>query len=94
MNYRGTDYGLRSISECEGHLFFPSSPRLGVDWFSEKGHDSSSTSTQCSQSSRFCLELVAKLSGALGGKAPGRWRLTRGDSHSSSARCFMGSLFE
>jgi hypothetical protein len=23
MNYRGTDYGLRSISECEGHLFFP-----------------------------------------------------------------------
>jgi len=23
MNYRGTGYGLRSISECEGHLFFP-----------------------------------------------------------------------
>jgi len=23
MNYRGTDYGLRSMSECEGHLFFP-----------------------------------------------------------------------
>jgi hypothetical protein len=23
MNYRGTDYGLRSMSECEGHLFLP-----------------------------------------------------------------------
>ena len=22
MNDRGTDYGLRSMSECKGHLFF------------------------------------------------------------------------
>jgi hypothetical protein len=23
MSYRGTDYGLRTLSECKGHLFFP-----------------------------------------------------------------------
>jgi hypothetical protein len=66
MNYRGMDYGPRSMSECKGHRFFSLLRRLGADWFSEKGHDISSTSTQCCQSARFCLELVAKLSGALG----------------------------
>jgi hypothetical protein len=32
MNYRGSDFGLRSMSERKGHLFFSLLRRLGADW--------------------------------------------------------------
>jgi hypothetical protein len=32
MNYWGTDYGLRSMRERKGHLFFSLLRRLGAGW--------------------------------------------------------------